>query len=232
MVRAPLTYAAHPPFLPFLRSPGPLGFPGTPHPPGKPDEPWLAAALPGWLTPPVDLSLLRNQPTLWGQAVRLDPMGPEHYDGLRPLFVGDAESPLAAVLAKQVRVGLAVARERPDRADWTIVRIADHRVVGEVVLFALDADHDAMEFRIALVGRQEFDHGYGTEATRLVRDFAFGPLGLRRLSLEVGASNARARRVYDRAGFVVEGVRRQVRIVDGTWDDVVDMAMLASDPRP
>ena len=180
----------------------------------------------------MDLSLLRHQPTLRGQAVRLDPMGPEHFDGLRPLFVGDADGPLGSVLAQQVRVGLAVARERPDRADWAIVRIADGRVVGEVVLFALDADHDAMEFRIALVWPAAFDQGYGTEATRLVRDFAFGPLGLRRLSLEVGASNARARRVYDRVGFVVEGVRRQVRIVEGMWDDVVDMAMLASDPRP
>ena len=89
-----------------------------------------------------------------------------------------------------------------------------------------------MEFRIALVGPEQFDRGYGTEATLLVRDFAFGPLGLRRLTLEVAASNARARRVYERAGFVVEGVRRQVRLVDGLWDDVVDMALLASDPRP
>jgi RimJ/RimL family protein N-acetyltransferase len=55
---------------------------------------------------------------------------------------------------------------------------------------------------------------------------------LRRLTLEVSASNARARRVYARAGFLVEGVRRQVRLVDGVWDDVVDMALLSSDPRP
>jgi len=184
------------------------------------------------LTPAVDLSLLRYQPTLVGQGVRLEPLGPEHFDGLRPLFVGDAPGPLAMALAEQVKLGLVVAKQRPDRADWAIVTIPGGHVVGEVVLFSLDADHDSMEFRIALAGPDRFDLGYGSEATRLVRDFAFGALGLRRLTLEVSASNARARRVYARAGFLVEGVRRQVRLVDGVWDDVVDMALLSSDPRP
>ncbi len=184
------------------------------------------------MTPAVDLSLLRYQPTLVGQAVRLEPLGPEHFDGLRSLFVGEAPGPLAVALAEQVKLGLVLAKERPDRADWAIVTVAGEGVVGEVVLFSLDADHDSMEFRIALARPEYFDQGYGSEATTLVRDFAFGALGLRRLTLEVAASNARARRVYARAGFVIEGVRRQVRLVDGLWDDVVDMALLASDPRP
>lgn len=89
-----------------------------------------------------------------------------------------------------------------------------------------------MTFRIALVGPEAFDQGCGTEATRLVRDWAFGPLGLRRLALDVDATNQRARRVYERVGFVQEGCRRQARLVDGEWHDVVDMAMLRSDPRP
>ena len=89
-----------------------------------------------------------------------------------------------------------------------------------------------MTFRIALVGPEVFDRGYGTDATRLVRDFAFGPLGLRRLSLDVDAANERARRVYRRLGFVEEGRRREARLVDGEWHDVIDMALLSSDPRP
>ena len=180
----------------------------------------------------MDLSLLRRQPTLQGGLIRLEPLGVQHFDGLRSLFIGDAKGPLAGVLAEQIRAGLAVAAERADRADWAVVRSSDGQVVGEVVLFSLDADHNSMEFRIALVGPEVFDQGYGSAATVLVRDFAFGALGLRRLTLEVGASNARACRVYQRAGFLVEGVRRQVRLVDGRWDNVIDMALLATDPRP
>jgi len=184
----------------------------------------------------VDLSLLERQPTLVGATVRLEPIGVEHLDALWPLFA-DPESrtatgPLAEFTREQVRAGLRRAGERLDRADWAIVRVADGRAIGEAVLFELDEDHDAMTFRIALVGPEVFDQGYGTEATRLVRDFGFGPLGLHRLGLEVVDDHRRAIRVYEKVGFVLEGRRREVQRVAGRWLDTLDMGMLASDPRP
>lgn len=191
--------------------------------------------------PAIDTSLLRHQPVLLGDAVRLEPAGPEHLDGLWPLYsdedVADAEdagaaSLLAGVARERVRAGLARAREREDRADWAVVTTTDGRVVGEVVLFDLDEANGSMEFRIALVGPQVFGRGYGTEATMLVRDFALGPLGLHRLTLEVNSFNAPALAVYRKAGFVLEGVRRQAVWRDGQWHDVHDMALLDSDPLP
>lgn len=183
----------------------------------------------------MDVSLLVCQPTLLGRLVRLEPLGPEHFEGLWPMFAVDAgprDGALAEFTRVQVRSGMALARERHDRADWTVVRRADDVVLGEVVLFELDEDCESMEFRIALVGPAVFDRGYGTEATSLVRDFALGPLGLHRLTLQVLDDNARARHVYAACGFQVEGVRRDARRVDGRWHDVIDMAILAEDPHP
>ncbi|MEI2731463.1 MAG: GNAT family protein [Dermatophilaceae bacterium] len=174
-----------------------------------------------------------SQPTLRGRLVRLEPLGPEHFEGLWPMFAvdaGQAGDGLAEFTRAQVRSGMALARDRHDRADWTIIRLADDAVLGEVVLFELDEDCESMEFRIALVGPAVFDRGYGTEATRLVRDFALGPLGLHRLTLQVLDDNARARHVYAGCGFRVEGTRRDARRVDGSWHDVFDMAILADDP--
>lgn len=127
----------------------------------------------------MDVSVLVSQPTLRGRLVRLEPLGPEHFEGLWPMFAvdaGQAGDGLAEFTRAQVRSGMALARDRHDRADWTIIRLADDAVLGEVVLFELDEDCESMEFRIALVGPAVFDRGYGTEATRLVRDFALGPL--------------------------------------------------------
>jgi len=184
----------------------------------------------------VDLRLLEHQPTLVGKLVRLEPMGPEHFEGLWPMFADEegrsSSDPMAQFTREQVRLGMARARERHDRADWAIVAVEEETILGEVVLFELDEDNESMVFRIALVGPSVFDQGYGTEATRLVRDFAFEQLELHRLSLEVFDDNPRARRVYEKCGFLIEGVRRDAQRIDGSWHDAIEMALLDSDPRP
>ena len=51
--------------------------------------------------------------------------------------------------------------------------------------------------------------------------------GMTRVELEVFASNTRAIHLFERAGFVREGVKRRARLLDGRADDVVCMARLA-----
>jgi RimJ/RimL family protein N-acetyltransferase len=54
--------------------------------------------------------------------------------------------------------------------------------------------------------------------------------GIHRLELTVMAGNHRARRLYERMGFAVEGRRRQCLLVDGRLVDELYMAKLL--PRP
>ena len=69
--------------------------------------------------------------------------------------------------------------------------------------------------------------GSGTGAALLERTLAAGAgAGIRRVELEVFASNSRARQLFERAGFVTEGIKRRARVLDGREDDVVCMARL------
>jgi L-amino acid N-acyltransferase YncA len=74
--------------------------------------------------------------------------------------------------------------------------------------------------------------GLGTEATRLITDYAFTVVGLHRITLEVYAFNPRARHVYDKVGFVHEGTMRDALRWNGTWVDCHLMAMLPTDRKP
>lgn len=49
--------------------------------------------------------------------------------------------------------------------------------------------------------------------------------GLEKVELQVYASNEAARALYERLGFVVEGIRRKSRKIDGRYDDLVQMAL-------
>ena len=50
--------------------------------------------------------------------------------------------------------------------------------------------------------------------------------GIERIELEVFPSNARAIRLYERLGFVHEGVHRNARKLDGVYEDNVLMALI------
>ncbi|HHT26768.1 MAG TPA: GNAT family N-acetyltransferase [Firmicutes bacterium] len=53
--------------------------------------------------------------------------------------------------------------------------------------------------------------------------------GIERVELEVFASNPAARALYEQMGFVVEGVKRRARKLDGRYEDIVLMALFLSD---
>ncbi|MFF1543966.1 GNAT family N-acetyltransferase [Streptomyces sp. NPDC058291] len=114
---------------------------------------------------------------------------------------------------------------QPDRLDLAVTDRATGELVGEVVLHEWDPDARSCTFR-TLIGPRGRDRGLGTEATRLVVGHGFERLGLHRVQLGLYGDNGRARRVYEKVGFVVEGVRREAALREGVWVDEVLMAIL------
>jgi RimJ/RimL family protein N-acetyltransferase len=63
----------------------------------------------------------------------------------------------------------------------------------------------------------------------LILAHGFEQLGLHRIALEVYAFNPRARRVYEKVGFVAEGTLRDALNYDDQWIDATIMSVLAPD---
>ena len=122
---------------------------------------------------------------------------------------------------------------RPRRPrDWAATRIADGAFLGEAVVNDLDVENESAGFRIGLAGPHVYGQGYGTEVTRLVVDHVLDAVGLHRLELEVYDFDPRARRVYEKCGFRLEGRRRDALMWDGVRHDALVMAVLRTDARP
>jgi RimJ/RimL family protein N-acetyltransferase len=108
---------------------------------------------------------------------------------------------------------------------------ATGRLVGTCAFSQLDGDNGSALYHITIGESDVWGLGYGTEATRLMMDHAFGTLGLHRVGLFVFEFNERAIRAYQRVGFVLEGRARQSIRRDGRWWDELSMSMLDSDWR-
>ena len=178
------------------------------------------------------------KPTLRGERVVLRPFTPTDIDAMGPVLAdpdvnrltGSVHSTSEATSRSPVhddatRRWYETRAEQADRLDLAVVDRATDRCVGEVVLNAWEPENQACSFRI-LLGPRGRDRGLGSEATRLVLRHAFTATDLHRVELGVYAFNARARHVYERAGFVVEGTRRAALVFDGERIDEITMSVL------
>ena len=101
-------------------------------------------------------------------------------------------------------------------------------VVGGVSLFQHDALARHAEVGIALLPEAR-GRGIGSAAIAQIVEFAFVRRNLRRLHLQAIASNLGAIRVYEKAGFVVEGRQREHAWVRGAYEDIVLMGLLRAE---
>ncbi len=177
----------------------------------------------------------RDTPTLTGDRVRLEPLTPsvleEYLQGLNDPTLKRLTGTHATFDRAGVAAWLGSRQAQHGRADWAIVLRADGTFLGEAVLNHLDFANASANYRIWLA-THVCGRGYGTEATQLVVAYALDTIGLHRLGLDVYDFNERARRVYAKCGFTVEGRRRGTLLWDGQWHDELVMSVLQGDPRP
>lgn len=71
--------------------------------------------------------------------------------------------------------------------------------------------------------------GYGTEALKLLLNFFFNEIGLRKVKLNVFSFNKRAIRCYEKSGFKLEGINKQELYRYGEYHDGFAMAITRDD---
>ena len=105
------------------------------------------------------------------------------------------------------------------------------RLIGTCAFSQLDGDNGSALFHITIGEPDCWGRGYGSEATALMLENAFGILGLHRVALAVFEYNERAIRAYRRVGFSVEGRSRQAIWRGGRFWDEIQMSILEDEWR-
>lgn len=119
------------------------------------------------------------------------------------------------------------AMVKNDRAVWFGID-SSARLVGTCCLVEIDWPARQAELRIR-IEKASWGTGIGTRACRALLEHAFTQLNLDRVWLRVFDVNPRARAMYEKLGFVVEGTLRRAAFVDGALTDVIVMGLFKSE---
>ena len=168
------------------------------------------------------------------------------YDGalvrLRTMEPGDAERlhrwindpDITEHLA--VRYPMSIANEQDwvtanktisyGQANFAVETLAEGRHVGGVDIRTSSPENRKGELGLMIGDKTVWGQGYGLDAVRTACRFGFEEMNLHRVELWVHATNERAIRVYERAGFVTEGVARDSWYKGGRYLDQLLMGLL------
>ncbi len=181
------------------------------------------------------MTTFADKPTIRGDRVMLRPMGAQDADSMWADVHDDEITHFTGTHAdftrEQIDRWCSSRSGQPDRLDLAVVDPDTGVWLGEVVINEWDADNRSCSFRIAL-GANGRDRGAGTEATRLIVDHVFDTIDdppVNRLSLEVFEFNPRGLAVYEKVGFVREGVLRDALCWQGEFHDAIVMSILRRD---
>jgi RimJ/RimL family protein N-acetyltransferase len=111
-----------------------------------------------------------------------------------------------------------------DEINWMIEY--DGECIGSTRLHHISSlDHNAT-FAIGIWVTSCFSKGIGSEATRLVLQYAFDDMKLHRVDLKVLEYNKRGIRCYEKCGFKQDGILRENAYIEGEYHSDIVMSIL------
>lgn len=161
--------------------------------------------------------------------IELLPLEPEHLEFLRrlrndPAMAAQVFSPSIPISTRQQE--LWYERQLADRSAFIfIASVEGEALVGYGQVKHIDRVNRSVELGCHIAPEHQ-DKGYGAALMAKLVQFAGTTLNMHRLYLEVLARNERAIHVYEKCGFLREGVLRDKVLKDGRFEDVVVMSII------
>jgi RimJ/RimL family protein N-acetyltransferase len=161
---------------------------------------------------------------LEGRFVVLEPLGPEHVDGIRAAAAD--ERIWTWMLTTDIDVWLGYTLRSDSMQPFAVLQ--DGTVVGSTSYMSLAPEHLRLEIGNTWMNPSTWSTGANVEAKYLLLRHAFEELGCRRVEFKTDARNERARAALAALPSQFEGIHRKHMLVrdgerrDSAWYAVID----------
>ncbi len=125
-----------------------------------------------------------------------------------------------------LRQWLEKVNDEPKEIHFAIRLVESQSLIGTLGFVELEWANQTAELYIGLGDPNQWGQGYGREAMEIALRYGFREVNLHRIQVTVIAYNERAIALYERLGFVREGVFRQFGLRDGQRYDMLLYGLL------
>lgn len=109
-----------------------------------------------------------------------------------------------------------------------IIDVGGH-AIGTAILSDIDCKNGSAEIHIKIVHDQYGGKGYGSDAVRSLARYGFHELRLHCIYAQVSVHNTISQKMFERCGFIKEGVMRQRLFKRGKYIDVAIFSLLCDE---
>jgi RimJ/RimL family protein N-acetyltransferase len=110
-----------------------------------------------------------------------------------------------------------------------VIETKEDGAIGILTFTNIDWKNKRADVGIKISSDENRFRGYGTDALMAIMRFAFDELGLHRLEASRLAVNQVSAHLFDKCGFVNEGVKREYIYKGGEYRDLVEASILAAE---
>ena len=128
----------------------------------------------------------------------------------------------------KIRESLFQMRDRREY-NFGIFEANTDKIIGHISLYSIKRLPFSSGFIGYSIDERHIGKGVGTEAVRLVTEFAFERVALHRVEAYVSPRNEGSIIVLERSGYACEGLLRQLLYINGVWEDHYMYAMVEGD---
>ena len=133
-----------------------------------------------------------------------------------------------AVQRDKIKESLFQMRDRREY-NFGIFNLGTNQLIGHISLYSIKRLPFSSGFIGYSIDERQTGKGIGSEAVRLVTEFAFDRVALHRVEAYVSPRNKGSIIVLERSGYLLEGLLRQLLYINGVWEDHYMYAMIEDD---
>ncbi|MHA2292527.1 MAG: GNAT family N-acetyltransferase [Candidatus Hodarchaeales archaeon] len=98
--------------------------------------------------------------------------------------------------------------------------------IGNIRLSGMNPHHKRVDLGIMLFDKSEWSRGYGTEAIKGVTNYVFKELNLHKICADYYSVNHASARMFNKAGFKVEGIYKDHFFFEDTYIDSIRVGLV------